>query len=275
MADPLEALVAEVDAFRAALRRSKAVNVNTEALRDSAKRIVQAYFRKVRPELIALRIDPKVVGRLDGRMQQLLGLSNGRNKKSTYEACIAGARKDLGVTGALREMALSEQSVASHAPVLSEIETRILGILDQLDPIAAASYRQALADLSDNTRLSYRGTANELRETLREVLDRLAPDEDVMQQPNFKLEKGQSRPTQKQKVRFILKSRGKGKTAREAPESTVELIDELTASVARSSYQRTSFSAHAGGGLSELRQLKMYVDTVLAELLEIHASTSD
>ena len=57
--------------------------------------------------------------------------------------------------------------------------------------------------------MSYRGTANEIRETLRETLSYLAPDSEVEKQKNFKLEKGHNKPTQKQKVHFILKQRNK------------------------------------------------------------------
>jgi hypothetical protein len=119
--------------------------------------------------------------------------------------------------------------------------------------------------------LSYRGTANELRETLRETLDHLAPDKDVEAGQGFKFEKNQVKPTQKQKVRHILRSRGLKETARKAPEASALLVDELTASVTRASYERGSLSAHIASNAREVRQLKMYVDSVLAELLEIHA----
>jgi hypothetical protein len=49
------------------------------------------------------------------------------------------------------------------------------------------------------------------------------------------------------------------------------MVDELGAAIARSTYTRGSMSAHGVGSSQEVRQLKMYVDAVLAELLEIHA----
>ena len=55
-----------------------------------------------------------------------------------------------------------------------------------------------------------------------------------------------------------------------APELTISLADELGAQITRSAYTRGSISAHGLSSLQEVRQLKMYVDAVLAELLEIY-----
>jgi hypothetical protein len=84
------------------------------------------------------------------------------------------------------------------------------------------------------------------------------------------LEKGKTKPTHKQKVRYILRSRGLGDTARKAPEGGVDLVEALTGSLARACYDRSSVASHVSMAQSEIRQLKMYVDGVLAELLEIH-----
>jgi len=138
-----------------------------------------------------------------------------------------------------------------------------------LEPGAALGYEQALRDIQDEGRLSYRGVASELREVVREVLDRLAPDKDL-QQAGVKLEKDRKDYTQKQKVRHILKSRGIGETTRKAPEESIQLIEELTASLTRSVYERGSVSTHVSSPRSEVQQLKLYVDGVLGELLEIH-----
>lgn len=143
--------------------------------------------------------------------------------------------------------------------------------LNDLVPTAALSYEQALRDLAASTNgISFRGTANELREALRETLDRLAPDDDVMAPPGFKLEAGQTKPTQKQKVGFILRSRELPEKARKTPETAVLLIEGLMGSLARASYERSSISAHIASTEHEVRQMKMYIDSVLAELLQVH-----
>ena len=56
-----------------------------------------------------------------------------------------------------------------------------------------------------------------------------------------------------------------------APELAISMIDELGAAITRLAYTRGSVSAHVTTSSSEVRKLKMYVDAVLAELLEIYA----
>ena len=136
-------------------------------------------------------------------------------------------------------------------------------------PSAATSYRQGLLDLRASDRLSYRGTAAEFREALREVLDHLAPDDTVQSQTGFKLEPGQTKPTMKQKVRFVLSSRGLNKTQQESSEKTTSLVEELSGQVARAVYSRASLATHVQESRHEVGQIKRYVDTILFDLLEI------
>jgi hypothetical protein len=49
------------------------------------------------------------------------------------------------------------------------------------------------------------------------------------------------------------------------------MVEELGASITRTAYSRGSASAHGATSSPEVRKLKMYVDAVLAELLEIYA----
>jgi len=142
-------------------------------------------------------------------------------------------------------------------------------MLDELAPSAAMSYRQAIRDLSDTGRQSYRGTANELRSAVWDVLDRLAPDDEVVSSSGFKLERGTDKPTQKQKARHILRSR-LGDSARKTPETSIQLIEEHVGSLSRAIYDRSSIATHIATSRSEIAQIRMYVETVLAELLEIH-----
>ncbi len=136
-------------------------------------------------------------------------------------------------------------------------------------PSAAASYRQGLSDLIGSERLSYRGTAAEFRESLRETLDQLAPDADVEAQAWYKPEDGQKKPTMKQKARYILTSRGRNKTQRDSAEKMLKLIDELSGEVMRAVYNRASLATHIHQSKGEVQKIKRYVDTVLFDLLEI------
>ena len=154
--------------------------------------------------------------------------------------------------------------------VLTPIEQSIVRTLEGLNAAAARSYQQAVVDLGGQPRHSYRGVAHELREALRETLDHFAPDADVMAEAGFQLEKGLSRPTHRQKALYVLRKRRVSAGARRAPEEAVAMVEELGASIARSTYTRGTMSAHGQASGTEVRQMKMYVDAVLAELLEVH-----
>jgi hypothetical protein len=102
----------------------------------------------------------------------------------------------------------------------------------------------------------------------------LAPDSEVLKQPGFKLEENQTKPTMKQKVRFVLTSRDRNKTQRDATEKSVDLIESLVGEVARATYNRASLATHVETTRSEVHRIKRYVDTVLFDLLEISDSGS-
>ncbi len=267
--DNWEELRGSVEALQRSVARSKATHINTRSLKEAARAFVQRYFRVVRPELLMIAVEDEELSRADSEMQTLLSLTNGRSRKSSYASVLRAIREQCDALDGLRERHLGEAQ-SQHFPAQSQVESQIVETLGQLVPSASLSYQQALIDLKDPNRLSFRGTANELREALRETLDHLAPDADVEAADGFKFEKNRTKPTQKQKVQHILRSRGLSRTARKTPESTTSLIDELTASVTRASFDRGSLSAHIASSGREVRQLKMYVDSVLAELLEVH-----
>jgi Predicted pPIWI-associating nuclease len=272
--DSWQSLLASLGDLERAIGRVSAVNVNTTTARESAKSLIQDYFRRTRPDLVAVGLTESDLEEFDDQMQRLLQLANGRNAKTSYSRLLREIRGNVQRVELRREYRLGEQrqgEAAQGTILATDIETKIIETLRELVPSAALSYEQALRDLSGSTeRLSFRGTAVELREALRETLDHLAPDDDVMTAPGFRLERNRTGPTQKQKVRFILRSRRVPEGARRAPEDAVSLIEELTGSLARSSYDRGSIATHVASTESDVRQLKMYVDSVLAELLQVH-----
>jgi hypothetical protein len=131
------------------------------------------------------------------------------------------------------------------------------------------SYQQVLRDLADPDRITFRGPAAELRECLREVLDHLAPDVEVEKSPGFAFEDKQTKPTMKQKVRFILKARDVGKTSMETPEKAVETVETTVALLARSVHRLGSVATHVAQERQTVVQLKRYVDSVLLHMLEL------
>lgn len=264
-------LWSDADALRSAIGRSQAVNVNASRLREQAQGLVQLYFREVRPELLSVGIREEELRSTDGEMQALLQLAQGRNVKTSYVRVLRNIGRQRSPLAALRERRLGEAAVI---PPLGtggghgDTERRILGTLKAMLPDAAASYEQAIIDLTDPTRRSWRGTAVEFREIVREVLDHLAPDGEVTKEPGFELDRDRIAPTMRQKASFVLRSRDLSGTSRKAPQNAIGVVDELTASFVRSTYERGSASTHGAPEKGEIERLKMYVDTVLMELLE-------
>jgi hypothetical protein len=257
------------------LARCRSINVNTSSLKSQAKELVQFYFRQARPTLRPLGFSEESLGVVDGEMQEVLRLSNGNNRKSYYTDHLKRIDSERTALDSEREVLLSRKAVAAATAVpivRSSVEQAILTTLQQVVPTAALSYEQGCRDLEEGSRISFRGVASEFRECLREVLDHLAPDKEVMAQQGFKLEDSQKKPTMKQKARFILRARGQAATAAKAPEDAVATVEEKFGGLARSVYERSSISSHVTTSKGEVIQIKMYVDTVLAELLEIHRS---
>lgn len=152
------------------------------------------------------------------------------------------------------------------ATTRNEEDDQLINELDALVPSAALSYEQAILDLNDIDRISFRGPALELREALREILDHLAPDSDVTTVPGYAHETGRNGPTMKQKVRFIMKKKGK-RSASEAPEKTVTAFEESIAELTRAVYERSSKATHVASERQAVVQLRRYVVTTFHELL--------
>lgn len=257
-----------LESLNAAIKRVEGQLAGSTGFRDEAKDAVQFYFRQVRPQLTALAIDGGQIDTLDGINQHMLELTARPNRKSTYRSRI---RELQGLRGRI-ETAIEIRCSSSQqsAPQLTTAtEASILGTVDQLVPTTALSYKQVLLDLGDRHRTSYRGTASELREVLRELLDHLAPDTDVLKS-GVKLEQDQRRPSMKQKAAFILKNRGVGDTARKTSAHSIEAIENSVGLLARSVYDRGSLSTHVATTRREVLTLKGYADAVLADLLQIH-----
>jgi Predicted pPIWI-associating nuclease len=155
--------------------------------------------------------------------------------------------------------------------VATATEKLIMETLERAVPNAAASYQQCVVDLRDPHRRSYRGVAHELREVLRETLDYLAPEAEVMAAKGFTLEKGQTRPTQRQKALHVLTKRKLSDEEKSAPGLAVTMVEETAAKITREAYKRGSKNAHSQTSGPAVHQMKMWVDAVLGELLAIHS----
>lgn len=263
----------QLEALSAALERLGATTAIVSGIRQESRSATQSYFREARPALLSVRVPAPLLEAFDGLMQDLLRATNAKAPKARQLTKVLSAAGDLrtdievSINQALGEEALRRAAGTDYSPT----EQKIIDTLSSLVPSAALSYSQALIDLAQADRVSFRGSALELREALRETLDHLAPDDAVVAQPGFKVEDDQKKPTMRQKALFILRSRGMAKTALEAPRDAVGIIEGSTSSLARSAYSRSALSTHVAQTGAEVRQFKMYLDSVLSDLLQLHA----
>src|ERR1700681_2095065 len=233
---------------------------------DKVARIAQSmadrYFGSIQADLEVIQHRKGLSEEIEFVVGVLLQLTIEPREKNAYLGQINELRPYL------QEAMIDVMKARSVRRLVSDTERRILTTLEQMLPPTALSYEQVLQDIASGKRVSWRGTGTELREVLREVIDHLAPDADVMAAPNFKLERPLTRPTQRQKVRFILKARHRAVGVAEA---AVETVEEGIATLARSAYQRGSATTHASTDAAEVKRWKKYVDALLVELLEIAA----
>jgi hypothetical protein len=264
-----EALWQRVETFAAALSRYTAQNVNAAELRYQGRDLVQGYFRELKPALQQRGVTDATIAPLEEDLKRLMGLTSGRNSRTSYRSLVRDIRsRRKEIETGLEFLIGAESRAAATAPAATE--AAILETLEGMIPSAGASYKQVLLDLQQKGRVSNRGTAAELREVLREVLDHLAPDDAVAAVPGFKLEPQCKGPTMAQKVRFILKARDAPDPARQTAENAAAIVDHSIATLGRSVYTRGAMSVHTARTVQEVRNFKMYADAVLGELLEIH-----
>jgi hypothetical protein len=247
--------------------RLRAATVTREALLQAGQQIVDDYFRHTRIQLLGAGVVDEELHGLDNSLQQLLEATHRRTPtrsfrkiiKETRNGCFDVEKRLLARAGAPRAVTVGDA-----------VDNRIIDTLKALLPSAALAYEQGLIDLSAADRLSWRGPATDFREALRETLDHLAPDKGVMAQPGYKSEPNTSGPTMKQKVRYVLRQRSKGKMIVDSSEAAVEAVDAIMGTFVRSVYTRSSVSTHTATGRNEVIRVRDFVRLALCELLEIH-----
>jgi hypothetical protein len=268
---PWESFIAQAREVLPLVRGYHRTYLDSKSIRDGLRALVQSYFRTARPELIALGIAESELEGLDLEMQTLLRMLSERTRTSAFLRLARETEPQISDLEFKRELQIGRSSASPRIRFLETgLEKAISKTLEEMIPTAALSYRQALADLRDPEKVSFRGTASELREALREVLDHLAPDDAVVSVSGFRLEPDRTKPTMRQKVRFILKARSVPSGSIGATMDATTLVEERTAALARSMYDRGSVSSHVQTTRAEVANMKPYVDSLLAELLQVH-----
>ena len=249
------------------LRQLRTVQVNKGSIQSSARKVIDHYFRDVRERIVTTGLTQTQLAGCDSMMQSLLEATHHRSTVQTYKHLVKTIIQELLV---IEKHGLLEES----APALLKIDPldqNIIATLKRLVPSAALSYEQAILDLQKNQRLSWRGPATDLREALRECLDHLAPDKDVEGQTWYKPDPQTNGPTMKQKVRYVLRSRGSSRSGMEAPAIAAEAVDEAVGSFVRSVYTRSNLSTHTPTNKQEVLRVRDWVRVTLCELLEIQS----
>lgn len=250
---------------RRSLNASRGSQLDSEVKRKALRALAEQYF--VMRHTLAI-LDESVLPTLaisDSAMRDLIALSYRRGKISRYKELLGTAKSNLAKV----DGHLISAGTAIDSATKNETDDRIIETLKLLLPSAAMSYEQALRDLAQVERCSWRGPATDLRESLREVLDHLAPDEAIVKAAWFKQEKDTYGPTMRQKVRFVLGSRGAGKAQSAPAEDATVAVDEVLGRFVRSVYVRSSISTHTPTNKGEVLRLLSLVRVVLSELLEI------
>ncbi|MDE5446961.1 hypothetical protein GWG65_37645 [Bradyrhizobium sp. CSA207] len=263
--DDWRALVAEVQKTQRKINVASG-QIRSAPLREEVRSLAQTFFQNLQLGLIGAGLEEEVQV-LSEVFETLIRLSEAATTKPKYQKAFKAIR-DISPDVVARLEKDRGKSLKPELAVTAEDE-RIITTLKDLVPGAALSYQQALADLGDDRRISFRGPALELREALRETLDHLAPDKDVISADSYKQEPGRNGPTMKQKVRFIRSARGLSKSSGAAPEQTVATVDELVGSLTRSVYDMSSVATHVAKERKAVIRIKLYVVAVLHEILEL------
>lgn len=144
--------------------------------------------------------------------------------------------------------------------------------LRKLDAKVAADYEQAVLDIEDPDRISYRGAASELREVLTQVLHILAPTAEVQATDWYKEARKsgvvtEPKPTRAERTKFILRKQEQGTTGTGFAESYMSMVEERLSQVIGRTFARSNRSTHADSEKDELTRLLPYVNALLRELL--------
>jgi hypothetical protein len=255
--------------LRAKIARSRSAQITSRKLLDDICGVVDGYFRTDRPLFLQDLWPEDLFASMDQLMQDLLRLSQARTRAGRYVEALGAIEREWR-TIEVAAMPLAPKLVG--LPKLTARQEALSETLERVCPPAAACYRQALRDFTDASRVSWRGTATELREALREVLDTLAPDDAVAKSSGFRLEDGARSPTMKQKARFILKSRHWSEAARKQAEEAVDVVEEKVGGFVRSVYTGSSALVHSSRDRKEALSVLRFVETCLTELLEVEGS---
>jgi hypothetical protein len=189
--------------------------------------------------------------------QLLFGLQGARDRVTSAREAVAEVLGSGEEQGPPQPMSRRDEEV-----------NEIYIALNELSEPLASSYLQVKKDLDSPSRISWAGTAHEIREILATLLRLLAPDGEVKTQKWYAQEPNTSGPTQKQRVRLILQRNGAGSKAEEVVTQVVRLEDML-GDLVRATYSRASDAAHRFKTKREVKRILTYFEAFATDLLNL------
>ncbi len=140
--------------------------------------------------------------------------------------------------------------------------------LAKISETLADSYLQVKRDIQDEARLTWAGTAHEIRQIIASLLEILAPDAEVISQRFYKQDPHTSGPTQKQRTHYILQIYNAGSKERAVVEQIANL-DVWIEDLVRATYSRASDAAHRYKERREVLRILGYFEAFSQDLLNI------
>src|SRR5688572_4797195 len=126
-----------IEQLLAEIVRSRAVNVNSDHLREQARNVAQKWFREDRPNCVAAGASATQLDQLDKRIQDLLRLANGRNLKRSYVRTLRAIRETRPTLQAHIDMLHGQASQAAKIHGTTSLEAGIVETLEKMLPAAA------------------------------------------------------------------------------------------------------------------------------------------
>lgn len=261
--DILENLIARLNA-----RRQKTLPTPGE-LRN-IESVVRAWYSQYKNPFTQMLGDERQIAVMDSKMDRLFNLAS---RHCTRHAVVGAA----GATANYLRDALfvpltraywartPERAPAGRDAAAAER-------LRKLDSPLADGYEQAVADIEDAKRISYRGPAAELREVLTGVLHKLAPTEaveatDWYREARRSGARKETSPTRAERTKYVLRSRMKGSAVTDNTETHMVSVEQRLGEVVNATYRRGAAATHQGGEREELQNLLPYINALLRELL--------
>lgn len=194
----------------------------------------------------------------------LAALQEAQRRKRDIEQALKGVEKDFGVKVLVSKVV--DQPAKRQQHLQNEA---VYHALESISLPLANSYSQVIADLNDHQRMSWAGTAHELRQIVSTLLQQLAPDTKVMAMQGYKQEPNTSGPTQKQRAIYIMRQRATDSRVEDLVKLIADLEEVHIADVVRGFYNRASDAAHRHKNKSEVERLLNYFHAFVIDLLDL------